>query len=223
MLNDDKRGIEEQYTSAMVSSNLRVEADRAGDADVIICAGWNQSRIGGALLRLHTEYDSSEKPRMATVDQFMPALMEEAVAKAKDGKLSKEEKRLVKVAAHQQALKFNQNQLALFLERLKALPDVRTQASLQMLKWGMTDVETKAVEIIRWWLHQICPTCDGTKFQVVEGTHRHNGKACPTCHGSGKSLLPCEQEGRRVAGWLDQCVERARASIGRRLRSYRGE
>lgn len=46
---------EERYLIAAQSSNLRVEADKHGDADVMIAAGWSASRIGGALMRLHTK------------------------------------------------------------------------------------------------------------------------------------------------------------------------
>lgn len=216
LMNDEKRGIEEIYTSAMTSSDLRVEADRPGDADVIIVSGWTQARIGGAMLRLHTEYDSSEKPRMAAVEQFLPALIEAAAAVAKDGKISKEEKRLLKVKAHRMTHEFNLNQTGLFLEKLKSLPDVRTQLSLQMLKWGMADVESKGAQIIQWWLHQVCPVCHGTKWQVAEGTGRQNGKACKECQGTGKRETPFENEGRRAATWMDQCIERHRAQLVRR-------
>jgi hypothetical protein len=203
MLNDEKRGVEEAYMSASTSSDLRVEAERSGDADVIIAAGWSQSRVGGALLRLHTEFDSSEKSRMATAEQFTPA-----------GKTTREQR----AHAARQAHAFNLHETGLLLAKLKSLPDVRIQTSLQLVKWGVADAEHKSVQIIRWWLQQSCPTCNGTKFQVVPGTHRHNGKACPACAGTGLREIPNGQEGRRVANWMDQCVERARASIGRRLR-----
>ncbi|MBT2326105.1 hypothetical protein J7E62_27630 [Variovorax paradoxus] len=273
-MNDEKRGIEEAYTSAMTSSNLRVEADRPSDADVIIAAGWNQSRIGGALLRLHTEWDASEKPRMASFEHFLPSL--------KTG-TPKERK----VRAHAMAHQHNLHEMGILLGKLKALPDVRREATMQAMKWGMgqsmdpitrserSEVRAhdaqmlkrlreavanagpeclddrnaelvsateevnarrraeeaedrehcseKAIAVIRWWLSQSCPVCQGTKFQVVEGTHRHNGKACGKCHGTGCSEIPHDQEGRRLAGWFDQCVERARASIGRRLRPGRME
>ena len=270
MLNDEKRGTEEMYTSAMTSSNLRVEAARPGDADVIIAAGWNQSRVGGALLRLHTEFDASEKLRLATAEQFVPS-----------GKTTKEQR----TAAAKQAFAFNLHETGLLLGKLKALPDVRAQAVLQGMKWGMgqsqdpisrsertearehdaqllrrqreavakaaqdpvalevanaelahwteevdarrraEEVEDldrcseKAVAVIRWWLSQRCPVCSGTKFQTVEGTNRHSAKICRPCGGTGLREVPHQQEGRRLACWFDQCVERARASIGRRLGS----
>jgi hypothetical protein len=269
LMNDERPGIEERYTSAMTSDNLRVEADRYGDADVLIAAGWNQVRIGGALLRLHTEFDASEKLRLATGAQFLAA-----------GKSTKDQRQ----AAARQAAAFNLHETGLLLGKLKALPDVRAQAVMQGMKWGMGNpqdpvtraeraesrdhdadlvkrmkaaVETakdepaqleaanadlvywqtevakhrqaehqedidrctgKVVAVIRWWLSQCCPVCSGTKFQVVEGTNRHSAKVCRECCGTGLRQVPHQQEGRRLACWFDQCVERARASIGRRLR-----
>lgn len=46
---------EERYLSATQSSNMRVEAEKHGDADVMIASGWSASRIGAALMRLHTK------------------------------------------------------------------------------------------------------------------------------------------------------------------------
>lgn len=46
---------EERYLIAADASNLRVQSERTGDADVLIAAGWSASRIGGALMRLHTK------------------------------------------------------------------------------------------------------------------------------------------------------------------------
>jgi hypothetical protein len=58
----EKPDIGEMYTSATHASNLRVEADRPGPADMIIAAGMSHSRLGAALLRLHSEYDGASKP-----------------------------------------------------------------------------------------------------------------------------------------------------------------
>lgn len=58
--------IEERYTNAVVSTDLKCDTrDGApiGDADVMIAAGWSKSRIGSALLRLHTEFDGAAKPK----------------------------------------------------------------------------------------------------------------------------------------------------------------
>jgi hypothetical protein len=202
---DEKPGIEEKYTVATNTSNLRLDVREGSpqrSADIIIAAGWNESRIGGALLRLHTEFDGSVKPRLATKEDFL-----------KPGKTTKDERKAASRRAHEGNLK----RMRELLENLHSLQAVREQTTLQMLKWNVQDAERKAVEIVHWWLAQACPECGGTKFQVVPGTGRHSAKACPECLGTGKRVLPHNQEGRRLANFLDQCVERARAGIRRHL------
>lgn len=66
MLNDEIRTVEEAYTSATASSNLRCEADRRTDVDVLIAAGCTPGILGAALMRLHSEWDGCAKPRAMT-------------------------------------------------------------------------------------------------------------------------------------------------------------
>lgn len=58
---DDRPTVEETYLRASMSSNLRVQADRRSDADTLIAAGWSAKGLGGALLRLHGEWDAAAK------------------------------------------------------------------------------------------------------------------------------------------------------------------
>lgn len=63
-MTDAPRTTEERYTTAVTTSNLRCDThDHAsiGDVDVLIAAGWSQSRTGAALLRLASEYDSAAR------------------------------------------------------------------------------------------------------------------------------------------------------------------
>jgi hypothetical protein len=192
MLSDELRTTEEAYASATHSSNLRVEADRRGDADVLIAAGWSMSRIGGALLRLHSEYDSVAHPRLATAAQFGGD----------------------KKAAHAH----NVHETALMLGRLKTLPSAREQLTIQALKWGIADAQDVAAKLLQWWLSQVCPECHGTKFEPVAGTGRLSAKACKICRGTGLAQIPCGESGRRLANFMDGCLHAARRDIGRRLR-----
>ncbi len=64
MTTTERPGVEEQYLKASTTSNLRVQADRRGDADVLIAAGWSCRGFGGALLRLHGEWDAAAKKRV---------------------------------------------------------------------------------------------------------------------------------------------------------------
>jgi hypothetical protein len=66
MPNDERRTVEESYTSATNSSNLRCEADRRTDVDVLIAAGCTPGILGAALMRLHSEWDGCAKPRAMT-------------------------------------------------------------------------------------------------------------------------------------------------------------
>ena len=192
MLIDELRTTEEAYASATHSSDLRVEADRRGDADVLIAAGWSMSRIGGALLRLHSEYDSVAHPRLVTASQFGGD----------------------KKAAHAH----NVHETALMLGRLKSLPSAREQVAIQALKWGFADAQDVAAKLLQWWLSQVCPACHGTKFETVAGTGRLSAKACKACRGSGLAPIPCGEAGRRLANWMDDCLQRGRASMVSRLR-----
>lgn len=57
---------DEQYSTATNANNLRVEADKRSQADILIAAGWSHSRTGMALLRLHSEYDGVGHPHPGT-------------------------------------------------------------------------------------------------------------------------------------------------------------
>lgn len=196
MLNTEARTVEEAYTSATNSSDLRVEADRRGDADVLIAAGWSMSRIGAALLRLHSEYDSAAHSRHATPAQFGGD----------------------KKAAHAH----NFHETALMLGRLKAMPSVREQLTVQALVWGVADAQDVAAKLVQWWLSQVCSECHGTKYEAVTGTGRLSAKVCKACRGTGLAPIPCGDAGRRLANWMDQCLHATRTTMGRRLRSTMG-
>ena len=203
MLNDEARTVEESYTSATNSSDLRVEADRRGDADVLIAAGWSMSRIGSALLRLHSEFDAVAHPRLATPAQFTSAGADHDARSAGAR------------AAHAH----NVHETALMLGRLKAMPCVREQLTIQALKWNIADGQEVAAKLVQWWLSQVCPACNGTKYEQVAGTGRLSAKACKSCRGSGLAPIPCGDAGRRLANFMDDCLQRGRASMVSRLRA----
>ena len=57
---------EERYTRATTSSNLKCEADVRSDVDVLLAAGMSPGILGSALMRLHSEYDSSSEKQART-------------------------------------------------------------------------------------------------------------------------------------------------------------
>ena len=69
MLNDTPRTVEECYTSATHSQNLKCETrDDAprSDTDVLIACGLTPGILGGALMRLASEWDGSSEKSIAT-------------------------------------------------------------------------------------------------------------------------------------------------------------
>ncbi|GAB3763536.1 hypothetical protein GCM10028796_17200 [Ramlibacter monticola] len=223
---NERPGIEEQYETASNTSDLSVESHRRGAVDILIAAAWSETRLGGALLRLHSEYEGSEKPaRMgsAAVDRLAGTLelvdgltaWREAPDKAPVWLKPTE-------AAKRTAHQWHLHETALLLQKLKALPEVREQLTIRAAMWGMEDAASKAAGVIRYWLDQTCQSCDGRKFRLIQGAPKLSNRACPTCQGSGVAPVPHGQEGRKLANYLDSCVHRARQGISNRLHNRDG-
>lgn len=62
----DAPTVEERYTRATTSSNLKCEADTRSDVDVLLAAGMSPGILGSALMRLHSEFDSSSEKQART-------------------------------------------------------------------------------------------------------------------------------------------------------------
>ena len=217
--NTEKASIEEIYQVAGNTSDLGLDtrdgAPRCA-ADVFIAAGWTESRIGMALLRLHSEYDASEKPPRPTkasilslVGTFQRALPNEPRPRHEP---------LTSAQAHHFAMAWHQHEMAMLLGKLKALPAVREQITIQALRWRMDDAAGKASAAIRFWLDQTCPVCHGLKWQLVPGSPALSNKPCRPCGGNGLAHAPHGSEGKRLVNYLDDCVSRARQSLKKRLR-----
>lgn len=217
MLNDERRTIDEAYTSATASSNLRLEAERRGDADVLIASGLNPVRMGSALLRLHTEYDCVARAQQRTAGSFAGAVTTPAWKACHGPQSPLVNHRTEASAAKAMALKANAQEAALMLAQLRTLPEVRGALKAEMLKWDAEDAETVVAEVLRWWLRSTCPACGGTCYEAVAGTGRLSARVCKACRGNGKTPLPCGQIGRRLANYMDDCISSARQSIRKRL------
>lgn len=55
---EERPTVGERYSSAVESSNLKVNPERRGDADYMIAAGMLGDRLGALLLRLRVEFDA---------------------------------------------------------------------------------------------------------------------------------------------------------------------
>lgn len=282
----ERPNVEEMYQTASNTSNLTVEADRGGAGDVLIAAGWSESRIGMVLLRLHSEWDACEKPTRPTkesikamVGTFQRALPGDVI----EGKPEP----INSGQAHHYAMEWYAHEVAMLLGKLKALPDAREQIILKALRWRMgqssdpitrsdiaqvreadaqmlkrlrkgvedakDDADLKAGAeaalavavakvaedrreedrvqyeraadkvgaVIRYWLDQTCGSCHGLKWQLIPGTPALSNRVCPVCRGSGIGGIPHQQDGRKLANFMDDCVSRARTSLRSNLTNMR--
>ena len=67
MIDDNTTTVEERYITANLSSSLRCETRQdapIGAIGVVIACGWSASRIGAALMRLHTRPDRNGLEQM---------------------------------------------------------------------------------------------------------------------------------------------------------------
>ncbi|MFN4121278.1 hypothetical protein [Acidovorax sp.] len=225
MLNDERRTIEESYASATASSDLRCDTrDGAprSDTDLLIAAGWSPSRIGAALLRLHTEWDGSERGHAAVASDFLgqAALPRSAVNVGPRSPML--DKREQVERAEKLATEHNKQQAKLLMAHLKTMPVIREQLTLQLLKWKVENAEQVAGALLRWWLAPNCHACQGRKFETIPDTGRLSSKQCKPCGATGKLRIPHGEAGRRLANFMDDCVGIARNSIKKRLHTTIG-
>lgn len=283
----DRPDIEERYQTAGNTSDLTVEADRGGAGDIIIAAGWSSGRVGMALLRLHSEWDSSEKPAKPTPDfirglvgTWQRAIPGEA-PKLDDAGIPVKPHPLTGAEAVHHAGAWYIHEIDAVVGKLKSLPSVREEVTIRALRWGMglpedrearkaflddREAEEKAVReadallqaaegadkfearqilreaidalerrqseeraraqakaagTIRYWLHQTCTACHGLRWQLMPGTPALSNKMCKVCFGGGFGQVPHGQDGRKLANWMDSCVESARAMLQKNLSARR--
>lgn len=212
---NDRPGTEEVYACAGTASNLRVQAERAGSADVLIAAGWSMSRLGMALLRLHTEWDAAEKPRKPT------KLAIEALALTLPFIKVRADKSAVPdlLGATTLANSWYLHELRMLVGKLHMLPDARREVALQAGKWRIDDPVDVVAAAILYWLDQTCHSCAGLKWAAIPGTPSLSNRQCKVCRGSGLAVMPHGQAGKRLCNYIDDCVSRAQQSLRNRLRA----
>lgn len=169
----DAPTVDERYITATNTSNLKVLSDRRGAADVLIAAGWSASRLGAALMRLHSEFDGAARANSETDARLMAG-------------------------------------------KLKSLPTVLEQLQLQAIKWGISPAQV--LPSVCWWLDKSCRMCEGRKFERLPEAPVLSTKPCTSCRGTGQIYLPGGDGARRITAHIDDCINRARDSIKKRLR-----
>lgn len=218
---DTKPTVQERYSNATHTSNLRVEAERSGAADTLIAMGWSPSRLGAALMRVHSEWDGAEKPKRmnATAVDLLAASLP---------RLGEDKNVVDIVGARQQAQDWYMHELKILFGKLKTMPEVRHQLELWAHKQSIQNPNHHAADVLGWWLDHRCQACEGRGKEKIPNTPSLSMRDCRVCRGSGETRIPHKQgfpryelDSRRMLKHIDVCVKTAQTNLKQRLQGYR--
>lgn len=119
--------LQEQYECASNTRDLSVRSHQAGAVDVLAAHAWSATRLGGALLRLHSQWESAEKPvrqeprPLRNFLQTLPRTKAEEAHAAEVGLFAA----------------WYLQDMATLIGNLAALPVVREQVTVRAMRWGM--------------------------------------------------------------------------------------
>jgi hypothetical protein len=231
---NEKPGVEETYGTTTASSNLRVgiDPDIRTPGDIIAAAGMNTHRMGLALMRLRTEWDTSAKPLppvQATIEQIAASFSRVPAGQANAGLVrevvgGEERFRLPMVVAQETAAAWYHGELTGFLGQLRSLPNVREALAFWAAEQGYEEGVHLVTAVLLWWLHPACAVCAGTGKLVVPGTGGRSSKACKECRKHqvpGQRKVPHGHAGRRLLAFINECGRAARVDLQQRLRQRR--
>lgn len=94
----------------------------------------------------------------------------------------------------------------LMMGRLKTLPAVLQAVTAQAHSWGMDRPEAVALAVVSHWLDNVCRHCEGRGKERIKDTPTLSGKNCKHCRGTGRTDLTHGSAGRRVEGFIADCV-----------------
>lgn len=216
MSDPEKPDLAERYTSAVGTSNLRVQAERSSPADMVIAAGMNEARLGMSLRRLATEWDAVGKPPRPSQQNLQA--MAAKYPREKSGLVLHDGKEVTPaVAAQREADTWYAHELGLLFQRLKTLPEVRNALVQWSKEKNIEGPEHVVGAVLQWWLSPICPVCKGVKKKIIAGTGRTGSKDCSECKGYGEKPLPHGGQGRMVRDHIRRCLNTSVAGLRKRF------
>jgi len=211
--------VEERYDSATHASNLRVQSDRNGAADLLIAQGWNPARLGAALMRLHSEWHGATHPRVPT--RAAISGLAQSLPRIQDGKRTV----LDMAQAQATARDWHLHEVKILMGKLKTLPVVREQLAIWARLQMIDNADHRAAEILMWHLGHVCPACEGRCKELIPNTPSLSHRDCKVCRGSGETRIPGEQgnerylqESKKLLRYLDDCIKAARTGLAQRMR-----
>ena len=198
---NDRPGIEERYLTAINTANLLIKFDKSNVGDILIAAGMSRDRLGSALLRLHSEFETVNRPRKPNKDDLEKFVNSNHAPDAKTVLMD-----------------WFQREQINFMMRLRSLELVRREVERQANIWNLKSPVELSAALIYWWLDHNCRNCNGIAYLFPVGQMR---RICPSCRGTGKTPIPYGEAGRMMANYLDDCQEAGRTSIKKRLQNIK--
>lgn len=236
---DQKPSTEERYGAATHASNLRVHQDRGGSVDMIIAAGLSASRVGAALIRLHSEWEGLAKPKrrdrtaIESIAKEFPLVHDgerkEPYTVMVNGKPEHHTRMVPNMvldmaSAHRRAHEWYIHDLQLAFQQMKTLPEVRHGLVLWARREGISDADRHVAEVVSWWLDHRCPICQGRAKEAIPGTPSLSHKDCRACKGTGETKIPhdyengnYQRESKKLLRYINDCVKTAQTSLRKQL------
>lgn len=188
---DERPSILERYSSATNSSNLKLNPNRQGDADLMILAGWCNDSLGASLVRLKTEFDSVRAQLRGSAND------------------SATEKMLVLMGLN--TLRSTKDILGQVAKARAARTGFARPAP---------DIHRLAGRVLDIFLDPNCSKCDGRGF-TGGGRHEESGPQiiCRPCGGTGKRRghVGKDDEERRFADGLLADIESKASGFEQKL------
>ena len=187
----------ERYSAAIQSSDLSVRANRRGDVDLLIAAGWLGDGLGAKLYRLAVEFDAVRAELRGP------------------GPLNPTERLLI--LWHLKSLRETRDALGKFAV---------TQATLTNYRRNNEEVCETVGRVLDVFLDPTCHACEGRSF-TGGGTGEHSGpkRLCRACRATGqrrKNLGRDQAEigfARELLAHMEHEMQKAQAKMGRFLRA----
>lgn len=232
---EDRPTIRESYASAISTGNTRLQPHRTTQADLIAAAGMNPNRMGMALMRLSSEWNSGAVPKPTNAPdvkelarqiaehrfrewvQSQPPMTRERIEElhaqnaihSEDMRLAHEEARVLAA----RSVDWNLEENKLRFQRLKTLGTVRAGLAYWVHEKGWEGGEHLVAAVLRHYLSPNCPACNGSGLQMVPGTlGREAKKRCRKCENNevrGKRNVPHGGRGKRLLDHMQTCVTTA--------------
>ena len=109
----------------------------------------------------------------------------------------------------------------LMMSKLKTLPQVLSAVTAQARDWRIDRPEAVALAVVSHWLDSVCRHCEGRGKEKIVDTPALSNRNCKHCRGVGRVDLTHGSAGRRMAGFIEDCVNRWRQSTAKRLNGAR--